>query len=52
VDFPEAIVESHRINIRIELTLNPSLRKRGTYTPSLLKRRGSGDEFNMTHPVK
>jgi hypothetical protein len=39
------MVESHRINIRItregvriiELTLNPSLRKRGTYTPSLFK---------------
>jgi hypothetical protein len=44
------MVESHRINIRItregvritELTLNPSLRKRGTYTPSLFKRRGRG----------
>jgi hypothetical protein len=50
MDFPEAMVESHGINLRItrecvriiELTLNPSLRKRGTYTPSLSKRRGQG----------
>jgi len=57
--FPEAMVESHRINSRItreyvriiELTLNPSLRKRGT-CPLLFLREGAGDEFNMTHPVK
>jgi hypothetical protein len=30
------------ISISIELTLNPSLGKRGTYLPSLFKRRGRG----------
>jgi hypothetical protein len=59
MDFPETMVESYRINIRItregvgiiKLTLYPSLRKRGTY-PLLFLREGSGDEFHTSHLVK
>ena len=36
----------------MELTLNPSLKKRGTgfeCTPSLQKEKGLGDEFEKAH---
>jgi hypothetical protein len=30
-----------------KLTLNPSLKKRGTFTPLLFLREGEGDEFEI-----